>query len=113
MRDARFVARASISGALYDLGKYPGLMRTPRNGKRVAGELYELPEEEAVAMLEALDIYEGSEYVRRRVYVTLSNGKRRAAWTYLLRQLPKSAVRLESGRFPLRRDLEYGVTRPQ
>lgn len=112
LRDARYLANASISGALYDLGKYPGLMRTPRNGKRVAGEVYELPDERAVAMLKALDRYEGGEYVRRRVYVTLGNGKRRAAWAYLLRQRPKSAVRLDSGRFPLRRGVEYGVTRP-
>ena len=113
MREARYLARASVSGVLYDLGKYPGLMRTPRNGKRVTGELYELPDECADAMIRALDVYEGSEYVRQRIYVTLANGKRRAAWTYLLRRRPKSAVILQSGRFRLRPDVEYGVTRPQ
>ena len=113
LRDGHYLARASVSGTLYDLGQYPGLMRSPRNGRRVTGEIYELPDEHAVAMLRALDRYEGSEYVRRRVYVTLSNGKRRAAWAYLLRQRPKSAVRLNSGRFTLRRGVEYGVTRPR
>ena len=112
MREARYVASASVSGVLYDLGKYPGLMRTRRQGKRVSGELYELPDDHAVAMIAALDVYEGGEYVRRRVYVTLANGGRRAAWAYLLRRRPKSALVLESGRFRLRPDVEYGVTRP-
>ena len=103
LRDARYVANASVRGELYDLGKYPGLIRASRNQQRVAGELYELPEEAAVAMIRALDRYEGREYVRRRVFVTLANGKRRAAWTYLLRHRPKWAVRLLSGRYSLRR----------
>lgn len=103
LREARYLASASIGGVLYDLGEYPGLMRTSRNQQRVGGELYELPDGAAPEMLRALDRYEGREYVRRRVYVTLSNGKRRAAWAYLLRRRPKSAVRVQSGRYSLRR----------
>lgn len=103
LRGARYLASASISGVLYDLGEYPGLVRTSHNRQRVAGELYELPDEDAVAMLRALDRYEGNEYVRQRVFVTLANGKRRAAWAYLLRHRPKSAVRVRSGRYSLRR----------
>ena len=104
LRNARFVAGASISGVLYDLGRYPGLVRTSRNGRRVRGELYELPEDSARQMLRALDRYEGSEYARRRVYVKLSNGKRRLAWAYVLRKKPpKSAPELHTGRYTLRR----------
>lgn len=103
LREARYVANGSVTGALYDLGEYPGLVRSSRSGERVAGELYELPEAGVVEMLRALDSYEGREYVRRRVFVRLSSGKRRAAWAYLLRRRPKSAVRLPSGRYSLRR----------
>lgn len=103
LRDARYLASASIRGALYDLGEYPGLIRTSRDRQRIAGELYALPEETATEMLRVLDRYEGREYVRRRVYVTLSNGKRRAAWAYLLRHRPRSAARVQSGRYSLRR----------
>lgn len=97
------MAGASVSGALYDLGEYPGIVRPSRNGDRVAGELYELPADATVEMLRALDRYEGREYVRRRVFVRLANGKRRIAWAYLLRHRPKSAVRVPSGRYTVRR----------
>ncbi len=103
LHDAQYLAKASISGVLYDLGEYPGLIRPSRNRQRVAGELYELSDETAPEMLRALDRYEGKEYVRRRVFVTLSNGKRRAAWAYVLRRRPKSAMRVQSGRYSLRR----------
>src|SRR5437762_1460026 len=42
---APVVATASTSGVLYDLGRYPGLIRGPRNGRRVTGELYALPDD--------------------------------------------------------------------
>ena len=104
LRGARFVGGATISGVLYDLGRYPGLVRTSRNGRRVTGELYALPDDSARRMLRALDRYEGSEYTRRRVFVRLSNGNRRLAWTYLLRKKPpKSAAELSTGRYTLRR----------
>ena len=103
MRNARFVAAASTPGVLYDLGRYPGLIRGSRNGRRVTGELYELPDDSARQMLRALDRYEGSEYTRRRVYVRLSNGKRRLAWAYLLRRKPPKSTELPSGRYALRR----------
>ena len=104
LRGARFVTGASISGVLYDLGRYPGLVRTSRTGQRVTGELFELPENAARRMLRKLDAYEGSEFVRRRVFVRLSNGKRRMAWAYLLRRKPpQSASRLHTGRYSLRR----------
>ena len=104
LRDARYVTGASIGGVLYDLGEYPGLVRQSRNQRRVAGELYELPEDSAAAMLRELDRYEGNEFVRRRVYVRLTNGRRRVAWAYLLRKHPpKSAPLVHTGRYVLRR----------
>jgi gamma-glutamylcyclotransferase (GGCT)/AIG2-like uncharacterized protein YtfP len=104
LRGAKFVTGASITGALYDLGEYPGLVRASRGARPVRGELFELPDDSAERMLRALDRYEGSEFVRRRVYVTLPNGRRRAAWAYLLRHKPpKSATRLHTGRYTLRR----------
>lgn len=103
LHGARFVTSASISGVLYDLGEYPGLVRPSHSRSRVAGELYELPNDASAKLLDALDEYEGAEYVRRRVYVRLSSGKRRAAWAYLLRRRPKSAALLPKGRYALRR----------
>lgn len=102
LRDARFLASASIRGRLYDLGKYPGLVRGRARESKVSGELYELSDAVAPILLRELDRYEGSEFVRRRVFVTLPNGKRRGAWTYLLRTRPAKSVRtVPSGRYPL------------
>ena len=95
---SRYVAKASLGGTLYDLGEYPGLVRGQGSGHRVVGEVYELPAKTAPQMLSKLDRYEGSEFVRRKTFVTLSNGGRRAAWVYVLRLIPKSAKRIASGR---------------
>ncbi|MBI4502430.1 MAG: gamma-glutamylcyclotransferase [Gemmatimonadetes bacterium] len=103
LRAARFVQHASMRGKLYDLGEYPGAYRKSRTSLRVFGELYELPTHEP-HVLKALDEYEGPEFVRRRVFVTLRNGRRRAAWTYVLRKAPHRTARpLPSGRYQSRR----------
>ena len=93
LRDAQFVANASIKGRLLDLGEYPALVRERRDAGKVRGELYALPDN-ATGLLRELDRYEGSEFVRRRVFVTLRNGKRKGAWTYMLRSDPPRSARL-------------------
>ena len=104
LEGSRYFAKASLGGTLYDLGQYPGLVRDNAGGGRVVGEVYELPNQTAHRMLRALDRYEGNEFVRRRTFVTLANGVRRAAWVYVLRSRPSRSVRkIESGRYPSRR----------
>ena len=103
LRDARFVTLASMLGTLYDLGPYPGVVPDSKT-RRVFGELYEIPSIIAERSLDALDWYEGSDFIRRRVFVTMRDGRRRAAWAYLLRKRPpQSARHLESGRYSRRR----------
>ena len=103
LRQARYLNAASISGSLYDLGPYPGVYRGSARRRRVFGELYQLPDQGENRALRALDKYEGREFVRRRVFVTLRDGRRRAAWIYLLRKLPRKTARpVASGRWPKR-----------
>lgn len=91
-RTARFVGEATVRGALYDLGAYPGLVVVEGDDKRVTGEVYALDPEGVQATLEALDSYEGCaiedpephEYRREIVPATLGDGSELAAWTYLL-----------------------------
>lgn len=100
LRGARFITAGSITGELYDLVDYPGVVREPNTRRRVFGELYEIPDTSAPAALRALDAYEGSEFNRERVYVTTPVGKRRLAWTYVLRKRPrKSARQVASGKY--------------
>jgi gamma-glutamylcyclotransferase (GGCT)/AIG2-like uncharacterized protein YtfP len=104
LRGAEFVSRVSTTGSLYDLGRYPGLVRRPASKDRVFGELYRLPDDSGDRILRELDVYEGNEFVRRRVYVMLPNGRRRLAWAYILRRRPPHAARhVHSGRYPSRR----------
>ena len=104
LRDARFVAVASMSGSLYDLGSYPGVLREKNNRGRVLGEVYEIPDPDAHHALRALDKYEGSEFVRKRAYVTLRDGKRRSAWAYVLRKPPpRHARQVDSGTYARKR----------
>src|SRR5688500_20118782 len=79
LRGARFVTSASITGELYDLGEYPGVVREPSTRGRVFGELYEIPAADARAALRARGRYEGSEFVRARASVGPATGKRRVA----------------------------------
>lgn len=98
LRTARFLGTATLGGALYDLGDYPGIVRDPR--RRVRGELYELAHDDSAQALRALDEYEGSAFVREPAYVTMPNGKRRMAWAYFLRHPPSPRARhVESGRY--------------
>ncbi len=93
---ARFLGTARIRGTLYDLGKYPGLVQKPRE-QTITGELYDLSSSEEAEVLKRLDRYEGSQFARRRAFVTLSDGRRRGVWVYVLRTKPKGAATIVSG----------------
>jgi len=91
-RAARMVGLATVRGALYDLGSYPGLVITGHDVDRVKGEVYALDPDGAEAALALLDAYEGCapsdpmphEYRRVRVQVTFDDGADDEAWTYVL-----------------------------
>lgn len=105
LREARFLSFASMPGRLYDLGSYPGAYRDSGTRRRVFGELYQLPAETTTRALWALDRYEGPEFVRQRVLVTVRRGPRRAAWAYVLRKRPEGLARpVRSGRYQSKRD---------
>jgi gamma-glutamylcyclotransferase (GGCT)/AIG2-like uncharacterized protein YtfP len=104
-RVARFVGDANVHGVLYDLGTYPGLVTDEDDGDLVIGEVYVLVPERAEAALADLDAYEGCapadalphEYRRERVQVTLVDGSRIAAWTYVLNKPRTGLTRIAGG----------------
>jgi gamma-glutamylcyclotransferase (GGCT)/AIG2-like uncharacterized protein YtfP len=74
---SKFIADATVSGSLYDLGAYPGLLLN-ESSSSVVGQVYEVDDE----LLKRLDDFEASSnYRRRQVEISLGN-ERRLCWTY-------------------------------
>jgi len=74
---AKFIAEAKVSGSLYDLGDYPGLLLGESNS-RVVGEVYEVTDE----ILSQLDEFEASsDYRRKQFEVSLGSGPKKC-WIY-------------------------------
>jgi gamma-glutamylcyclotransferase (GGCT)/AIG2-like uncharacterized protein YtfP len=74
---SNFIGDAKVSGSLYDLSRYPGLLLNESNSL-VKGELYEVDDE----LLNQLDEFEASSnYLRKQVEINVG-GQRRKCWTY-------------------------------
>ena len=90
--EARLIAEASISGRLYRITRYPGLVEGSDPHARVYGEVYAL--NDPAASLQWLDAYEGivpgahdrNEYERVERPVRLASGEHVTAWVYLYRK---------------------------
>jgi gamma-glutamylcyclotransferase (GGCT)/AIG2-like uncharacterized protein YtfP len=97
-----FKGYGHVAGELYDFGAYPGAVPSTSDGRRVLGEVYELPD--PVTMLPPIDRYEGCsehdplphEFERELVDVTLDDGSSLGAWIYWYRPTPLGQ-RLDSG----------------
>ena len=75
--NSRFVTDAKVSGRLYDLGAYPGLLSNDSDSL-VTGEVYEIDDE----TLTKLDDFEASSnYLRKQVEIS-SGDRKRSCWTY-------------------------------
>jgi gamma-glutamylcyclotransferase (GGCT)/AIG2-like uncharacterized protein YtfP len=86
-----------VCGRLYHLGSYPGMKLSGDESDQVFGDLYELPDAEAV--LPVLDDYErcGEEYERRVITVSLSDGTTTEAWIYVYLGDVSNKPRIVSG----------------
>ena len=75
--DAKFIAEAKVSGSLYDLGAYPGLLLN-ESKSLVTGEVYEVDDE----TLNQLDDFEASSHYRRKGVEIPLCGQRKLCWVY-------------------------------
>ena len=78
---AIFVGSGFFQGKLYDIGRYPGAIRSRSNTDRVTGEIYQLSEPRRA--LEILDEYEGRRFRRKLATIVQEDGKSIACWIYL------------------------------
>lgn len=75
--DSKFIAEAKVSGGLYDLGAYPGLLLDESNSS-VVGEVYEVDDE----TLNKLDDFEASSHYRRKQFEISLGTHKKMCWTY-------------------------------
>ena len=81
---AKFIGDAKVSGNLYDLGKYPGLLLN-ESDSFVTGEVYEVDDE----TLKTLDEFEASsDYWRQQANVFIGTNKS-ACWVYVPKANPE------------------------
>lgn len=103
--NSKFIGEAKVSGSLYDLGAYPGLLLAESNSL-VIGEVYEVDDE----ILNELDDFEASSsYCRKQVAISLGTRKR-TGWIYVPESKPEfysHRTLITSGDW-----LEYAKTKP-
>ena len=103
---ATLVGKASASGLLYDLGRYPGALFRSEGRERIVGEVFALRNVER--LLEQLDAYEGvvdpgsPSFQRIEIKVRLDRGGMIDAWAYGLTEAPARPRRIQSGDLRLR-----------
>ena len=99
----KLVGEASVSGALYELGDYPGAVLSDDPDRKIHGLLFELPQDETV--LRALDDYEefspelphASQFVRVLCEAHLPDGNVVPCWIYRYARPVASERRIEDG----------------
>jgi gamma-glutamylcyclotransferase (GGCT)/AIG2-like uncharacterized protein YtfP len=75
--NSKFIADARVSGRLYDLGAYPGLILEQSNSL-VIGEVYAVDDE----ILNQLDDFEAASNYRRKEAEVAVGTDSRMCWTY-------------------------------
>jgi gamma-glutamylcyclotransferase (GGCT)/AIG2-like uncharacterized protein YtfP len=97
------VGSGKVPGILYDVGRYPGAVKSSGTRAFVRGDLYALRNPDRA--LKVLDRYEGwdekkprsGEFKRSRVLVSLGGGRTVKAWIYLYNRPTTGLTRIRSG----------------
>lgn len=99
-RSGRFLGSAQLSGRLFDLGSYPGLLPPETESDLVRGDLFELSD--PVAAFDVLDRYEGcdrGQYSRNLAQALLADGPTLTAWAYFYQGAVHPGQRILSGEY--------------
>ena len=105
-KDFQFLGKGFIRGKLFDVGDYPAAVISVTRENQILGEVYQLKGDKNMAsVFKIFDKYEGydskkissSEYIRKRMFATLANGKRRLVWVYVYNKSLKSKRMIAHG----------------
>lgn len=103
-RSGQLLGHGTVSGSLYQIEDYPGLVRSESAEGRVHGEIYRIGQRE---VWRALDEYEGCgprdkppyEFEREDVVVTMDDGTVIPATTYVYHGPIREKSKIASGDF--------------
>lgn len=102
---SHYIGSAHVTGFLFDLGSYPGIIFDPETTSLVCGELYDLSPNQSI--LQELDRYEGispkEEYNQyKRILIPVTYTKNTVpSWVYVLTQKPIQPIIIASGDYRL------------
>jgi gamma-glutamylcyclotransferase (GGCT)/AIG2-like uncharacterized protein YtfP len=104
---SEFIGSGWITGQLYQIRHYPGVIESASCNDKVYGELYRLNDQTLLSLLDDYEecssaFPEPHEYLRKTVNVTLSGGQKKQAWAYIYNYPVNPAWRILSGRFDQR-----------
>jgi gamma-glutamylcyclotransferase (GGCT)/AIG2-like uncharacterized protein YtfP len=102
---AVLVGTGTFQGKLYDLGRYPGAVRSRTNTDRVIGEIYRFSDPRRA--FEILDEYEGHRFKRKRVTIIQADGKSITSWIYLYARSVRRRALIRSGDYVQYRNSFY------
>lgn len=101
--EAEYLGSSTVTGRLYNIGSYPGLVLSDVPEEIVTGELYKIKNKRMV--LSAFDRYEGCiepypkpwEYHRIASEVTTEDGSKLVSWLYTYQWDVLESMRIHSG----------------
>jgi gamma-glutamylcyclotransferase (GGCT)/AIG2-like uncharacterized protein YtfP len=82
-RNSRHLGQGTVCGRLYVVSWYSGMVPGEAADECVTGDAFELNPDAAERVLAELDAYEGDDFERRTVEVTLEDETRVGAFAYL------------------------------
>ncbi len=94
-QSARRVGEGRARGLLFQLEGYPGMVLSDEPNECVLGEVYRLTD--PAGAWPVLDEYEGPDFERRRIPVTVGDGRTLEAWVYIYRSDTSGKARIVSG----------------
>lgn len=103
-RHCEFICEAWMTGELYQIRYYPGVIESESVIDRVYGEVYRLTEPRVLAELDDFEecsaaFPEPHEYLRKEITVFITDNKTLTAWAYIYNHPLDKSKRISSGRF--------------
>ena len=102
LRYAEPVGTGTFQGKLYDLGSYPGAIISKRKSDLIRGEVYRL--KDPLAVFKILDRYEGKNFRREIVAISVDRTGFVRCWVYLYTGTVSGHKIIASGNYVNNRD---------